>query len=50
MKRIITAVLALLMATSCNAQNKQEVKSSNKDTMSKSIVIFFSHADRKSVV
>ena len=44
MKRIITAVLALLMATGCNAQNKQEVKSSNKDTMSKSIVIFFSHA------
>ena len=44
MKRIITAVLALLMATSCNAQNKQEVKSSNNNTMSKSIVIFFSHA------
>ena len=44
MKRIITAVLALLMATSCNAQNKQEVKSSNKNNMSKSIVIFFSHA------
>ena len=44
MKRIITAVLALLMVTSCNAQNKQEVKSSNKNTMSKSIVIFFSHA------
>ena len=44
MKRIITAVLALLMATGCNAQNKQEVKSSNKNTMSKSIVIFFSHA------
>ena len=44
MKRIITAVLALLMATSCNAQNKQEVKSSNKNTMNKSIVIFFSHA------
>ena len=44
MKRIITAVMALLMVTSCNAQNKQEVKSSNKDTMSKSIVIFFSHA------
>ena len=44
MKRIITAVLALLMATSCNAQNKQEVKSSNKNSMSKSIVIFFSHA------
>ena len=43
-KSIITAVLALLMATSCNAQNKQEVKSSNKNNMSKSIVIFFSHA------
>ena len=44
MKRIITAVMALLMVTSCNAQNKQEVKSSNKNNMSKSIVIFFSHA------
>ena len=44
MKRIITAVMALLMATGCNAQNKQEVKSSNKNNMSKSIVIFFSHA------
>ena len=44
MKRIITAVLVLLMATSCNAQNKQEVKSSNKNNMNKSIVIFFSHA------
>ena len=44
MKRIITAALALIMATSCNAQNKQEVKSSNKNTMNKSIVIFFSHA------
>ena len=44
MKRIITAALALIMATSCNAQNKQEVKSSNKNNMSKSIVIFFSHA------
>ncbi len=44
MKRIITTVLALLMVTGCNAQNKQEVKSSNKNTMSKSIVIFFSHA------
>ena len=43
-KTIITAVLALLMITSCNAQNKQEVKSSNKNNMSKSIVIFFSHA------
>ena len=44
MKRIITAVLVLLMVTGCNAQNKQEVKSSNKNNMSKSIVIFFSHA------
>ena len=44
MKRIITAALALIMATSCNAQNKQEVKSLNKNNMSKSIVIFFSHA------
>ena len=44
MKRVITAVLALLMATGCNAQNKQEIKSSNKNNMSKSIVIFFSHA------
>ena len=43
-KSIITAALALIMATGCNAQNKQEVKSSNKNTMSKSIVIFFSHA------
>ena len=43
-KSIITAVIALLMATSCNAQNKQEVKLSNKNNMSKSIVIFFSHA------
>ena len=43
-KNIITAVLALLVITSCNAQNKQEVKSSNKNTMNKSIVIFFSHA------
>ena len=43
-KFIITAVLALLVATGCNAQNKQEVKSSNENNMSKSIVIFFSHA------
>ena len=43
-KSFITAVLALLIATSCNAQNKQEVKSSHKNNMSKSIVIFFSHA------
>ena len=44
MKRIITVALALIMATGCNAQNKQVIKSSNKNTMSKSIVIFFSHA------
>ena len=43
-KTIITAALDLIMATSCNAQNKQEVKSSNNNSMSKSIVIFFSHA------
>ena len=43
-KSIITAAIALIMVTGCNAQNKQEVKSSNKNTMSKSIVIFFSHA------
>ena len=43
-KTIITAAIALIMATSCNAQNKQEVKSSNKNNMNKSIVIFFSHA------
>ena len=43
-KSIIIAALALIMVTSCNAQNKQEVKSSNKNNMSKSIVIFFSHA------
>ena len=43
-KSIITAALALIMATGCNAQNKQVIKSSNKNTMSKSIVIFFSHA------
>ena len=44
MNKILTAALALIMVTSCNAQNKQEVKSSNKNTMNKSIVIFFSHA------
>ena len=49
-KSIITAVIALLMATSCNAQ---EVKTHGRasqpnnlksQNMSKSIVIFFSHA------
>ena len=54
MKRIITAVLALLMATGCNAQNNnvetlratsmKNDKSQKQNTMSKSIVIFFSHA------
>lgn len=44
LRSILTAVLALLLATGCNGQNKQEVKSSNENNMSKSIVIFFSHA------
>ena len=43
-KSIFAAALVLLMVASCNAQNKQEVKSSNKNNMNKSIVIFFSHA------
>ena len=43
-KSIIIALAALLTATGCNGQNKQEVKPSNSETMSKSIVIFFSHA------
>ena len=47
-KNIITAALALLMATGCgNAQNRQEntntITHSNNNTMNK-IVIFFSHA------
>ena len=54
MKRIITAVLALLMATGCNAQNNnvetlratsmKNDKSQKQNNMNKSIVIFFSHA------
>ena len=54
MKRIITAVLALLMFTGCNAQNNnvetlratsmKNDKSQKQNTMNKSIVIFFSHA------
>ena len=54
MKRIITAVLALLIATGCNAQNNdvetlratsmKNDKSQKQNNMSKSIVIFFSHA------
>ncbi len=43
-KNILIAVLAVVLATGCNGQNKQEVKSSNENNMSKSIVIFFSHA------
>ena len=43
-KSIIFATLALLLSTSCNGQNKQEVKQEKQNTMSKSIVIFFSHA------
>ncbi len=53
-KSIITAALALLMTTGCNAQNNkvetfyetslQNGKQSNNQSMSKSIVIFFSHA------
>ena len=43
-KSIILALFALLTATGCNGQNKQEVEQSNHTTMSKSIVIFFSHA------
>ena len=46
-KTMIMAALALLLATSCNAQSKQEntnpIKQSNNQAMNK-IVIFFSHA------
>ena len=53
-KNIIIAALALIMATSCNAQNNnvetlratsmKNDKSQKQNTMNKSIVIFFSHA------
>ncbi|MBR5674623.1 MAG: flavodoxin [Muribaculaceae bacterium] len=43
-KSIIIALSALLTATGCNGQNKQEVEQSNSENMSKTIVIFFSHA------
>ena len=53
-KSIITAFLALIMITSCNAQNNKvetlratsmkNDKSQKQNNMSKSIVIFFSHA------
>ena len=42
--RLIIAAFAMLLATGCQGQNKQEVKPSNNTAMSKSIVIFFSHA------
>ena len=46
-KSILTAAIALLLASGCNAQNKQEnaktLTQSNNNTMNK-IVIFFSHA------
>ena len=55
LRSILTAVLALLLATGCNGQNKnnaetrrgtslQNEQKSNSGNMSKSIVIFFSHA------
>ena len=44
MKTLNVMLLLLVLATSCNAQNKQEVKPQYHNNMSKSIVIFFSHA------
>ena len=50
MKRIITAALALIMATSCNGQDVKthghasQTNNLKSQNMSKSIVIFFSHA------
>lgn len=44
MKTLNVMLLLLVLATSCNTQNKQEVKPQNHNNMSKSIVIFFSHA------
>ena len=41
-KTFIVAAIALLMATACNGQNNKSSK--NQSNMSKSIVIFFSHA------
>ena len=43
-KSIILTALALVLATGCQGQTKQEVKQEKQNTMSKSIVIFFSHA------
>ena len=44
LKSILIAIAALLTATGCSGQNKQEVEQSNQTSMNKSIVIFFSHA------
>ena len=44
MKPFIVAALTLLLATGCHGQNTQTIKQSNNKSMSKSIVIFFSHA------
>lgn len=45
LRSILTAVLALLLATGCNGQNKNSnEQKTNSGNMSKSIVIFFSHA------
>ena len=45
LKNILVAAIALLMAAGCNGQSKQDVKQSKTGTtMSKAIVIFFSHA------
>ena len=44
MKSMILALAAMLTVMGCNGQNKQETKPLNSENMSKSIVIFFSHA------
>ena len=45
LKSFFLAAIAMIMAAGCNGQNKQqEVKQSKSKAMSKSIVIFFSHA------
>ena len=44
LKSIIIAAVGLLLTTGCNSQNKQKVGQQKQSTMSKSIVIFFSHA------
>ncbi|MBR3558591.1 MAG: hypothetical protein IKN78_06945, partial [Bacteroidales bacterium] len=51
-KNILVAVLAVVLASGCNGQNKNNAEThdrasqqtSNPGNMSKSIVIFFSHA------